>query len=198
LNDFFFHLVFIFVFLSFTLIRARYQRLAMRTQGRVEYIEGKLHRALRLAAGIPFIGAVFASMAWPSLLSFARLDLPAWLQWAGVLLGLASLPLIGWVQSALGSNFSTTLHVREEHTLVTRGPYRWVRHPMYTVLYIHLVSLFLLTENWMIGGIFLLSLTLIVGLRIRKEEATMVDKFGDAYLAYMQRTGRFLPRLIAG
>jgi protein-S-isoprenylcysteine O-methyltransferase Ste14 len=110
-------------------------------------------------------------------------------------MGLASLPLIVWVQQALGSNFSTTLHVREEHTLVTHGPYRWVRHPMYTVLYLHFISIFLLTQNWFIGGVFLVALTLIVGLRLKNEEATMVDKFGEAYRSYMLRTGRFLPRL---
>ena len=106
--------------------------------------------------------------------------------------------LIWWVQWALGSNFSTTLHVRDEHTLVTHGPYRWVRHPMYAVLYVHMVALFLISANWLIGGALLLVLTLVVAVRLGKEEAVMVEKFGDEYRAYMERTGRLLPRVSPG
>jgi len=134
-------------------------------------------------------------MVRPGLLAWATVELPEWLQWLGVLLGLASLPLIWWVQEALGSNFSTTLHVRSEHTLVTQGPYRWVRHPMYTVLYMVLLAVFLLTGNWLISGVFLVSMTMIVLFRLGNEEAVMLEKFGEDYRRYMQRTGRFLPRL---
>jgi protein-S-isoprenylcysteine O-methyltransferase Ste14 len=66
---------------------------------------------------------------------------------------------------------------------------------MYTVLYIHMVGIFLLTANWFIGGVFFLALTLIVLIRLTREEATMTDKFGDQYLQYKQQTGRFLPRI---
>lgn len=107
---------------------------------------------------------------------------------------IVGMPLIWWVQWALGANFSTVLYVRDEHTLVTYGPYRWVRHPMYTVLYVWAVSLFLLSQNWFIGADFLVPLTLIVVTRLKHEEAAMVEKFGDDYRHYMRRTGRFLPR----
>jgi protein-S-isoprenylcysteine O-methyltransferase Ste14 len=194
-NELFFHLVFVGVFVAFTVVRALYQRAADQTQGQVEFKEGIRHRALRLVFGIPFMLIVVAYMIRPGILAWAKAPLPLWLQWLGVILGLASIPLIWWVQQALGSNFSTTLHVRQEHTLVTHGPYRWVRHPMYTVLYIHFLAVFLLTSNWLIGGGFLGALTLIVATRTRREEATMIEKFGQAYRDYMSRTGRFLPRL---
>jgi protein-S-isoprenylcysteine O-methyltransferase Ste14 len=195
MNENTFHWIFIFVFISFTAVRAYYQRLASRTRGRVQYKEGKLHKAMRLLVGIPFMLVFLAYMIRPGTIFWANLDFPDWLQWIGVVMGLASLPLIVWIQQALGSNFSTTLHVREEHTLITHGPYRWVRHPMYTVLYLHFISIFLLTQNWFIGGVFLAALTLIIGLRLKDEEATMVDKFGEAYRSYMLHTGRFLPRI---
>jgi protein-S-isoprenylcysteine O-methyltransferase Ste14 len=111
-------------------------------------------------------------------------------------MALVSLVLLVWVQRALGSNFSTTLHVREEHTLVTYGPYRWVRHPMYTVLYLFLIGVFLVTQNWFIGAGFLIPLTLIVAMRLDNEEAAMIEKFGDDYRQYMHRTGRFAPRVL--
>ncbi len=198
MNDLFFHGVFVFVFLTFSVIRAYYHRLAERTRGQAEYREGRTHVVLRMLVGIPFMLTLAVYMVRPSILGWAKLDLPAWMQWVGLALGLASLPLIWWVQSALGSNFSTVLHVRDEHTLVTSGPYRWVRHPMYTVLYMNLLAAFLLTENLLIGGVFLLSLTLIVASRVQREEQTMLEKFGEQYRDYMQQTGRFLPRLSAG
>lgn len=57
------------------------------------------------------------------------------------------------------------------------------------------VAVFLLTENWFIGGFFLGALTLIVATRLKREEQVMLEKFGDEYRTYMQQTGRFLPRL---
>jgi protein-S-isoprenylcysteine O-methyltransferase Ste14 len=65
---------------------------------------------------------------------------------------------------------------------------------MYTVLFLHLLAILLLTENLFIGGVLLFGLGAIVAWRVRHEETTMVEKFGGLYLDYIQRTGRFLPR----
>lgn len=192
--EIFFHLTFVVTFLAFTAIRAYYHRQASREAGKVEYKEGRLHTALRLVVGLPWILSLLAYIFVPAWFAWARLALPEPLRWMGVILALISLPLIVWVQQALGANFSTTLHVREQHTLATGGPYRWVRHPMYTVLVLQITSLLLLTSNWLVGGVPLLALLLIVITRIDNEERTMITKFGDQYRAYMQQTGRFLPR----
>jgi protein-S-isoprenylcysteine O-methyltransferase Ste14 len=133
--------------LTFTLIRAFYQRKAQRNRGKVDFRESKLVLLARLGLGIPFMLVFFAYMFRPSLLAWAALPLPVWMRWSGVILGLTSLPLILWVQRALDANFSITLHVRDEHTLVTAGPYRWVRHPMYSVLYIHWIGIALITAT---------------------------------------------------
>ena len=66
---------------------------------------------------------------------------------------------------------------------------------MYTVLFVHLVALLLLSANWFIGGVTLMALVLIVAARLKNEERLMAEKFGSSYLDYMRRTGRFLPRL---
>lgn len=189
-----YHLFFVGTFLAFTAIRVYYHRKTALTAGKVTYKEGRLHTGLRLLVGIPFMLSLLAYMFAPGWFAWAALDLPDSARLAGVLLGIASLPLIAWIQHSLGSNFSTTLHVRDEHTLVTGGPYRWVRHPMYTVLGMHLAGLLLMSANWYIGGVPLLALGLIVITRVRNEEQVMLEKFGGAYAAYMRRTGRFLPR----
>jgi protein-S-isoprenylcysteine O-methyltransferase Ste14 len=189
----FFHYAFIAVFLAFVALRLTYHRKARRTMGKAEFKEGKLHIAVRLIFGIPFLLTLVAYMFQPEILSWAALPLPAWLRWIGLVMAAGSLPLFWWVHSALGSNFSGTLHVREEHTLVTHGPYRRVRHPMYTAFYIYLLGILFLTANWFIGGFFLTGLTVVVINRLKNEESAMVEKFGDRYLEYMKHTGRFLP-----
>lgn len=191
----FFHLAFVFIFITFMGIRAYYFRKAQQQGGKAEYKEEKMTK-IRQTIGALFPLTILAYMIRPSMLEFATFSLPLWLQWLGFALGLLVIPFIGWIQWALDVNFSVILHVRENHTLITHGPYRWIRHPMYTALYLHGLSTLLLTRNWLIGGMYLLALTWIVVVRLKNEETTMLDKFGNQYQAYMRRTGRFFPKLI--
>lgn len=192
----FFHNVLIIFFALFAVIRVYFQWRARQTQGQVEYKEGKLNTALRALIGAVFFLGVLFYIVRPQILVWAELLLPQWLQWLGVVLGVVSLPLLVWTRQALGSNFSPTLHVRREHTLVTSGPYLYVRHPMYTALFLSMAAILLLTRNWLVGGIPLAGLCVIVLLRVQREEHAMIEKFGDEYCEYMKRTGRFLPRVI--
>ena len=79
--------------------------------------------------------------------------------------------------------------------LVTDGPYRWIRHPMYTAFYVLHIAVFFLTANWFIGLTWLAGLTIIIVLRVKREEAMLLARFGDKYNSYMERTGRFLPHI---
>lgn len=74
--------------------------------------------------------------------------------------------------------------------------YDYMRHPMYTALFLSMAAILLLTRNWLVGGVPLVGLCVIVLLRVEREERVMIEKFGDAYRDYMKRTGRFLPRVI--
>lgn len=190
----FFHLTFIVIFVTFMGIRAYYFRKAQQQGGKAEFKEQKMTR-IRQTVGWIFPLTLFTYMIWPSILGWANLPLPEWAQWTGVVLGLVSLALIWWVQWALDVNFAVILHVREEHTLIQHGPYKWVRHPMYTTLYLHALSCLLLTANVIVGGLYLVALTAIVIFRLKNEEAMMIEKFGDEYRNYITQTGRFLPKL---
>lgn len=192
----FFHSAFVIFFSLFAVIRVYFQWRARQTQGQVEYKESKLNIVLRAIIGAIFFLGVLFYIVRPQVLAWAELPLPQWLQWLGVVLGGISLPLLAWTQLALGSNFSPTLHVRQEHTLVTSGPYRYVRHPMYTALFLSMLAILLLTRNWLVGGIPLVGLCVILLMRLPREERAMIERFGDAYREYMKRTGRFLPRAI--
>ncbi len=104
-------------------------------------------------------------------------------------------PLFYWVATSLGKNITDTVVTRREATLVTQGPYHWVRHPLYSVAAVFLVALALLLSNWFI---LLMGISALVVLAIRTpiEEAKLIEKFGDEYREYMKHTGRFIPRLL--
>ena len=192
----FFHNIFVIFFALFAVIRVYFQWRARLVKGQVEYKESRFNTALRALIGAIFFLGVLVYIVRPDTLAWADLALPQWVQWLGVVLGGISIPLLAWTQLALGSNFSPTLHVRQEHTLVTSGPYRYVRHPMYTSLFLSLSAILLLTRNWLVGGIPLVGLSVILLMRLPREERAMTEKFGDEYREYVKRTGRFLPRVI--
>lgn len=96
---------------------------------------------------------------------------------------------------ALAENWSPLLEVREGNTLVTSGPYRFVRHPMYSAALVIHAGIGLLSANWAVAAGAVLSIAIICVVRLRDEERLMIDAFGDEYVAYMARTGRLAPKL---
>jgi protein-S-isoprenylcysteine O-methyltransferase Ste14 len=129
----------------------------------------------------------------PQWLAWSKIGLAEWVRWLGVGLGLLCLPGIYWLFSSLGSGLTPTSATRAQHQLVTRGPYRWVRHPLYTIGSTFIVSLGLMADNWWIAALGFLAFLLMAS-RTPKEEANLIEKFGDEYREYRQRTGKFLPK----
>lgn len=130
-----------------------------------------------------FQGNSLRSLAFPA---------PDWLRWAGLGLGLTSVGLFAWTHATLGRLWSTTLQLRPGHQLVTAGPYARIRHPMYAAILGWLISLGLAGATW-IPFVFAALGTLIVLIRIQREEKMMLEQFGDEYREYMKGTGRLLP-----
>jgi protein-S-isoprenylcysteine O-methyltransferase Ste14 len=121
---------------------------------------------------------------------------PEFISWIGFSLGLLSLGMFIWVHYFLNKNFSYTLKIFDNHKLITKGPYKFIRHPMYTAFLILHSSIFLITGNWFIGIIWIVGLIFIIMLRIRKEEKMLIEKFGDTYRKYISTTGILCPSLI--
>lgn len=131
----------------------------------------------------------------PEQLSWAAVPLTTGWRWFGVGLGVVATFLLLWVHHALGRNFSVPGVMKERQQLITTGPYRWVRHPMYTSLLVVAIVYFLISASWFIGVIWLGWIVGTVASMLGDEEAALIERFGDGYVAYMRRTGRFLPRL---
>ena len=172
-----------------------YHRLqAARSGERISHREeGYLFAAVLRLAGLVLWIATFGYLIFPSWWQWASLPLPAWLRWLGVATGVLCSLLMYWTLSSLGKNLTDTVVTRAAATLVTRGPYRWVRHPFYVTAALLMASVTLLTANWLIGVSTLLILALLA-VRTPKEEEMLLRKFGDDYRRYRATTGRFIPR----
>jgi protein-S-isoprenylcysteine O-methyltransferase Ste14 len=148
---------------------------------------------LRLSGLVGFIG-MGVYLYNPADLAFNAVSLPTWLRWAGVGLGGLTAGLLYWTLRNLGKNLTDTVVTRQQHTLVTTGPYQWVRHPFYVCAALLIATLTLVSANvffLMPGGLVLLLLVF----RTRIEERNLLTRFGEDYRDYMTRTGRFFPRL---
>jgi protein-S-isoprenylcysteine O-methyltransferase Ste14 len=97
--------------------------------------------------------------------------------------------LFGWSHQALGRNWTVVLALSKEHELVQSEPYRYVRHPMYSAFFILGVGFVLLSANWLVGLIYLGPLVVMVVARVSVEEKMMLDRFGEPYRQYIERTG---------
>jgi protein-S-isoprenylcysteine O-methyltransferase Ste14 len=158
--------------------------------GRAEGWHHDVVRASRAIALVAFLVMYAINSPWLEVLG---VPIPDWLRWIGIVLGAASLAFYAWSRTTLGKEWSSPLKVREHHHLVTAGPYAWVRHPIYLSLIVFMTGIALIAANWFLF-LFLVISIVDLGLRIPKEEQMMIDEFGEEYEAYMQRTGRLLPR----
>jgi protein-S-isoprenylcysteine O-methyltransferase Ste14 len=158
-------------------------------------LEGKPLFALRVVAGLLGSSTVIAYLVNPRSVARTSIPLPVAVRWAGAGVAAASIPLLWWVLSHLGRNLTDTVAIRRDHTLVTTGPYRWVRHPFYAATSLVLATLTLVLANWL-PAVALLLYWLYLWRRTPLEEAKLIERFGDAYRAYAARTGRFIPRLL--
>lgn len=141
-----------------------------------------------------FLVGVLVWLINPAWMSWAALALPEWLRWVGAgVVGIA-LALLIWAHQTLSVSFSGNLEIREQHKLVTTGPYQWIRHPIYTAVGLWSLGLALITANWFVA--FLpIAFAVFFWLRVPLEEKMMLEAFGNEYREYIGRTARFLPSL---
>ena len=132
-----------------------------------------------------------------SWFDFADYALPSWAGWMGVALFAAALWLLWRSHADLGRNWTPTLQVLEDHTLVTDGVFGVIRHPMYAAHLLWGLAQVLLLHNGIAGPSMLATMLPVYLYRAPREEQMMLDHFGEAYRAYVECTGRLLPRFSA-
>jgi protein-S-isoprenylcysteine O-methyltransferase Ste14 len=183
------------LFVSALLISVYHRHKADRASEKVSWRdEGLPIIVLLRLSGFAAWLSVFTYLLNPRWMQWSSLNLPDWLRWFGAALGVATLPLLYWVFISIGKNITPTVATRKDHQLVTGGAYAWVRHPLYSVGTLFFLALNLLVANWFVGLASIIGLTMIL-VRLPKEEASLIERFGDEYLAYMKHTGQLLPRI---
>lgn len=193
-NETIFHILAVVVMVASLSISIYYRRRANQLAGEVSLEEeGSLILNLRRLFGLMLWLSSLVYLINPNWMAWSSLPLPSWLRWLGAVLMVFCLPLIYWVFSSLDKNVTPTVVTREDHNLVTHGPYRWVRHPLYTVGFLLFTGLSLMAANWFIFTTLILGSFVLIE-RTSKEEELLTERFGDEYRDYADHTGRFLPR----
>ncbi len=156
-------------------------------------VDGSVLMTLIKAGGLLLWLSPVLYLVNPRWMAWSQIGLPDWVRWLGVLIGILCMFSVYWLFSSIGSGITPTSATRKQHTLVTHGPYRWVRHPLYTVGSSLFISFGMMADNWFIAALGILAF-ILMAIRTPREEANLIEKFGDDYRAYMKRTGAFLPK----
>jgi len=182
------------VFAESLRFRRRIERLGPQSTGRSSVRRSRLAELFVLSwvlLGIWFLPLASTFTPWLEDFDFV---LPLWAVAGGAALFSASLALRWRAQVALGREWSHTLETAAEQVLVTQGVYAHSRHPIYASLILWAVAQPLLLQNVIAGFGGAVAVGLIWLVRVPREEAMMLERFGEEYRAYMARTGRLLPK----
>jgi len=98
-----------------------------------------------------------------------------------------------WARLSLGANWSGTVTLKNEHELVRKGLYRWIRHPIYTGIALGMFGSAII-RGYLIGLIGAGLILLGFYIKARKEESFLREEFGAGFEEHAQQTGMFLPK----
>jgi protein-S-isoprenylcysteine O-methyltransferase Ste14 len=141
------------------------------------------------------LGILPALFVFSDILRFADYPIQFWQPWLGLLVFVFALWMFRKTHVQLGRNWSVTLEVRVDHSLIMDGVYAHVRHPMYTAFWLWALAQAILLPNWIAGFAGILGFGTLYLFRVGREEEMLLETFGDEYRGYMRRTGRVIPRL---
>jgi len=182
-----FRLLIVGIFSIFAAIRIRY-RIPAAKRERNKYEPSRLALwTLSLGIIVYFVSLILYVLYIPIIL-WISLPLPSIVRWLGVIVAVLFNPILYWIHSTLDKQYSADLSIKEGHNLIEVGPYRKVRHPMYTVF------IAIITTN-LLCIICSILISCSFPSIAKSEELMLIDAFGDEYRSYMDKTGRFFPPL---
>lgn len=117
-------------------------------------------------------------------------------EWIGMIMIATGACLRYWSIQTLGRHFTFELGIRDQHSLVNNGPYRWLMHPAYTGTLLIESGMTLFFAQWVIGILLMVSVAAFLYRRIRDEEQVLFTHFGDAFLAYKHDRYRLIPGVV--
>ncbi len=188
-----FRILLLGIYAIFGVIRLFFRIPASKREGK-KYEPGKLAIWLLSIGILGYFATLILYMLYIPWILLFNLVIPSIVRWISALIALLCTPLLYWIHSTLGKQYSANLEIQKAHSLITTGPYRHVRHPMYTIFIVFSITIALITAN-LLPIICSLIISLSLPSIAKKEEQMLIDTFGDEYLSYMKRSGRFLPSI---
>ncbi|MFX1606340.1 MAG: isoprenylcysteine carboxylmethyltransferase family protein [Promethearchaeota archaeon] len=187
-----FRIIFVVTYVIFGSVRIFYRSQAIgKEREREESLRDAPTTFLSIVI-IVYFAAMFIYILVPTWIFWAHVDLHILLRWFGVILGGANIVFLVWIHHTLGGQYDAKLSIRKEHELIEAGPYKRIRHPMYTVFILFSLAVALISAN-----LLLISFAFLIGIPFhwitQKEERMLTEQFGEKYQEYMKRTGKFLP-----
>jgi len=196
MDELYFRALFAVIFLTYLSVRWFFHwRRGILCKNPKSEKEGKATNFAKFLIIAVTIGACLLWAIKPEYIQWAAIPLPGVLRTLGASVAIVGLPLYLFSFLSLGKQYSSTLKLNSGHRLISGGPYRYIRHPMYAASMLGFGGLSFLSANAMIAGCFLTILLVVIVIRIRIEEEQLLELFGDQYEDYMGRTGRYFPRL---
>lgn len=175
------------LFFSYWLYAAIRKRKAAK---RRESVIGRMGQLLPMAAAYILMFRYASHRGWLGMRFIPR---AMEIEVLGAVLTAAGLGMAIWARSCLGANWSAQVSIRADHELIRTGPYRWIRHPIYTGMLIGLAgTALILGENRGILSFAIAAASFYF--KARKEESFLALEFGSRFQEHTRHTGMFLPR----
>ena len=201
----FFRLSFLALWALIAVVRGYYGR-KTKTHSTIAGVKEKLETAIAeedMGTGFKIFTAIISVIGFAGLIlyllsppwwTWTIIPLGEWIQWSGIAIALVPIFFLIWVHRHLDRQWSIALELREDHKLITSGPYRYVRHPMYLGIFVYTMGLMMVSLDVLVVLFF--AFTIWVNYRrIPREEEMLIQEFGDEYIEYIKRSGRLLPQL---
>ena len=154
--------------------------------------------AQRLRYFIPIIIGwffLFRGRRFPSPLSLQIIPQSDAILIPAAILCICGLAFCLWARAVLGRNWSGTVTLKENHELIVRGPYRLVRHPIYTGLLAMMIGT-AIQQGHIAGMIGVIFVFVSFWIKLLHEEGVMLKQFPDQYPDYQQRVKRIIPWIL--
>jgi protein-S-isoprenylcysteine O-methyltransferase Ste14 len=155
--------------------------------------EDSLLRWSRLALLAFAVLLLFSPWLRMGLLARRFVPLSNALAWFGVFVTAAAIALCIWSRSHLGANWSDKVVLKADHQLIRTGPYKHLRHPIYSGVLLGILGTALTIGEWR-GLLSLVIMTINYCIKARREERILTTQFGDAYRDYSKSAGFPLPK----
>ena len=191
-----FRILMILAFIAMFAIRIYFQSKVLHEKREINIQENKLSLVSGSIAALTTLvfGAEYIFFQGAFRFTYL-LDFPEWLRWLGVIILAAGISLLGSAHYHLGKSFHSLVVSKDKHQLVTSGPYRWIRHPIYSAYLMNYLGGGLLASNLVLTFVPVIFFGFMIINRIPREEALMQEEFGQDYIDLEKKTGRLLPSL---